>query len=148
MSSRRAAIGIDHGEKRTGFAVVDALRIAVHPVGTCEAAGDSVELLDHVAALLDERDVDTLVVGLPFNMDGSEGARAGAVRAFMQRLRERFPGLSVVAQDERLTTKQAEELLRDTGLSPRKRRKLRDAASAVVILQDWLREGEPTDIGS
>lgn len=139
MTRPRAALGIDHGARRTGFAVVDALRIAVNPVGTCEAPGDSDELLDYIAALLQERDVGTFVVGMPYNMDGSLGPRGEAVRDFMRRLGERFPGREVVAQDERLTTKEAEERLRGTGLSARRRRKARDSHSALVILEDWMR---------
>lgn len=136
---RGAAIGIDHGAKRSGFASVDALHISVTPLGTCEAAGDSSELLDYVEQLVSERVIASLVVGMPFNMDGSEGPRAGAVRNFMRALSERFPGIAVVAQDERLTTKAAEERLRDSGLSQAKRRKARDSWSAVVILEDWIR---------
>lgn len=137
------AIGIDHGAKRTGFAVADALRLHVAPLGTYHGAGDDPGLVEHVARILEERDVGVLVVGMPFNMDGTRGPRADAVQGFMDALRARFPGVAVVAQDERLTTKEAEDLLRDSGLSPRRRREQRDSWSAVVILEDWIRAGEP-----
>lgn len=137
------AIGIDHGSKRTGFAVADALRLHVAPLGTYHGPGDDPGLIEHIADLLRERDVGVLVVGMPYNMDGSLGPRAQSVQAFMDTLRARFEGVEVLAQDERLTTKEAEELLRDSGLSPKRRKAQRDSWSAVVILEDWIRAGEP-----
>ncbi|MFT5050856.1 MAG: putative Holliday junction resolvase [Chlamydiales bacterium] len=137
------AIGIDHGTKRTGFAVTDALRIHISPLGAFHGPGDDPGLIEHIATLLDERDVAVLVVGMPYNMDGSTGPRAESVLAFMRALSARFPKVEVLAHDERLSTKEAEELLRDSGLSAAKRRQQRDSWSALVILQDWIRAGEP-----
>jgi putative Holliday junction resolvase len=133
-----AALAIDFGDKKSGFAVTDGLRIVAEPLGSVRTPGDGAELLEHVAHLLAERDVDTLVVGLPLNMDGSEGPRALATRRFMARLAARFPQLAVVAQDERLSSVEAEELLRDAGHRGRHRRERRDSFSALVILRDWL----------
>jgi len=142
-SARGSALAIDHGEKRTGFAVADPLRIATEPLEVWHGRGDDAALLEHVAALLEERDVATIVVGYPVHMDGRAGARARAVDAFIARVQARFPELAVVRQDERLTTKEAEELLRREGLRPERRRALRDAVSALVILRDWIEAGEP-----
>ena len=83
-------------------------------------------------------------MGLPLNMDGSEGERAAAARELGRRLGERFPGTRVAFQDERLSTKAAEDLLREIGLARwQDRRGMRDAMSAVVILRDWIEAGEP-----
>ncbi|MCZ6596931.1 MAG: Holliday junction resolvase RuvX [Planctomycetota bacterium] len=136
-------LAIDVGTKRTGFAVADPQRIVTQALGVCPFGEDSRELLDHIAGLLEERDVGTLLVGLPLDMDGREGARAQATRRFVGRLAERFPGLDVVPYDERLTTKAAEELLREVGHSGRAGRKLRDSYSALVLLRDWVVSGEP-----
>ena len=141
---RKGVLAIDHGSKRSGFAAADALRIAVRPLETWEGPGDADALVDHVAELLEERDVDTVLVGFPFNMDGTAGPRAADVNAFLARLRARFPGLRVVAQDERLSTKEAEELLRAEGYDWRERKRLRDSWSALVILRDWIAAGEPS----
>lgn len=143
MTQRASALGIDHGTMRTGFAVADPLRIVVEPLEVWHGDGHSAALLEHVATLLEERTVDVFVVGFPYNMDGSEGPRAAEVRRFMQQLTGRFPGIAVVPQDERLSTKEAEALLRDAGYKPRSKRRLRDSFSAVVILNDWIRAGEP-----
>lgn len=138
-----AALGIDWGTKRSGFAITDALRIALEPLPPRELAGESEELLDHVATLLDERVIDTFVLGLPLNMDGTEGPMVTTVRAFAARLSQRFPSVRLVFQDERLSTKEAEDWMREAEVPVRKRRAIRDSASAAVILRDWIGAGEP-----
>ncbi len=141
---RGGVLAIDHGSKRCGFAAADPLRIAVRPLDVWEGPGDGDEVVEHVAALVAERDVDTLLVGFPFNMDGTAGPRADEVNAFLDRLRRRLPELRVVAQDERLSTKEAEELLRAEGYDWRERKARRDSWSALVVLRDWIAAGEPS----
>lgn len=136
-------LAIDHGTKRTGFAAVDALRIAAVPLDAYAGAGDGVALIEHVARLLDDRSVGVLLVGLPRNADGTEGARAAEVRAFAVRLAARFSDLAVVLHDEHLTTKAAEELLRESGTRRADWKGRRDSLSALVLLRDWLESGEP-----
>jgi putative Holliday junction resolvase len=139
----RGVLAIDHGAKRAGFAAVDALRLVPVPLAAWRGSGGEPALFDCIGKLLGDRDVGTFLVGLPLDMDGGEGARAKEVRAFAARLSERFPGQEVVFHDERLSTKSAEELLRETDLSPVERRARRDSISALVILRDWLAAGEP-----
>ncbi|MFN0007241.1 MAG: Holliday junction resolvase RuvX [Planctomycetota bacterium] len=136
-------LAIDHGTKRAGFAVVDALRLVPVPLEAWRGPGGEPALFDRIQELLGDRDVATLLVGLPLDMDGGEGGRAKEVRAFAARLAARFPGVDVVFHDERLSTKSAEELLRETDLSPEERRARRDSISALVILRDWIAAGEP-----
>jgi putative Holliday junction resolvase len=140
---RKGVLAIDHGTKRTGFAAVDALRIATTPLEPFAGAADSRALLEHVRALLEERDVDTLLVGWPVHMDGRPGARAAEVERFAAALAKAFPALRVVRYDERLTSKSAEELLRDAGHFGRDARARRDSWSALVLLRDWIASGEP-----
>lgn len=136
-------LAIDHGTKRTGFAVVDPLRIAAHALDTWRGPGGETELFAFVQRLLDERDVRIFLVGMPLNMDGSEGPRAADVRGFVTRLAARFPRVKVVTWDERLTTKAAEELLRESGHHGKDARAKRDSWSALVLLRDWMESGEP-----
>ncbi len=136
-------LAIDLGAKKSGFAVADPERIVTQPLDVVRAAEDSAEIVDAVAGLLAERDVSTLLVGLPVHLDGSDGARAAAARAFAARLVERFPGVEVVTYDERLTTKEAEALLRDAGFTGREAKERRDSWSALVLLRDWIESGEP-----
>jgi putative Holliday junction resolvase len=143
MKRPASVLAIDHGEKRVGFAVADPLRIAAQALAGWRGSRGESGLLDHVESLLAERDVAVLLVGLPVNMDGSDGPRAAAVRGFAERLAARFPQQEVVLYDERLTTKAAEDLLRESGVPVAKRREQRDSASALVLLRDWLASGEP-----
>ncbi len=141
----KAVIAVDPGTRRTGFAVADALRIACEPLATFEGDAEADDaLLDHVAGFLAQRDVEAFVIGLPLNMDGSEGRRAAAARALARRLAARFPDVRVAMQDERLSSKEAEDLLRQVGHRRwQDRRGKRDAMSALVILRDWIEAGEP-----
>ena len=141
-SSRRAGvIAIDHGTRRTGFAVVDPFRLAPMPLDGY--AGTQEGLFDHLAQLLDERDVDTLLVGDPRQADGGPGSRAREIEAFVQALRQRFPQLNVLTHDERLTSKEAESWLKEAGLHGEERKKRKDSWSAWVLLRDWIESGEP-----
>lgn len=142
MAMKRSALAIDHGERRCGFAVVDPLRLAVTPLAAWNDASGGPTLFDYIAGLLEERDVDIFVIGLPCNMDGSEGPRAADVRAFAQRLCLRFPRVRAAFVDERLSTKAAEELLREAGIPPRQRKAHKDSFSALVLLRDWIESGE------
>ena len=138
-----SVLAIDPGAAKTGFAVTDRLRIAWHALAMQRVGSDSVELLDHVDALVQERDVEVLLVGLPLHMDGREGERAKAARALAERLRERFPRLDVVSYDERLTTKEAEGRLRELGYRGKEIAARKDSWAALVLLEDWVRSGEP-----
>jgi putative Holliday junction resolvase len=144
VTPRGSVLAIDHGTKRTGFAVADPLRVVVQPLSTWHGPGDSDELLDYVGALMAERTVEALLVGVPLSPQGeARGARAADVERFIERLRARFEDVAVIACDERLSTKEAEHLLREAGLHGAERRERRDSWSALVILRSWIEDGEP-----
>jgi putative Holliday junction resolvase len=141
-----AVIAIDHGTKRVGFAVGDALRISALALEPWEARSARLTLLDHIERLVSERTVSTLLVGVPCDAAGSadlESSRVREVAAFVRELRARFPAIDVVAYDERLTTKAAEDLLREAGHHGDARKRRRDSWSALVLLRDWIASGEP-----
>jgi putative Holliday junction resolvase len=131
-------LAIDYGDQKCGFASTDALRIAREPLGVLRHGGREEVLFAHIEALLAERDVEALVVGLPLHVSGAPGRRVESVRAFTAGLRARFPGIAVHEWDERLTTKEAEARLRERGLRGRAAKAERDAWSALVLLEDWL----------
>lgn len=136
---KASALGIDHGTRKTGFAVTDALRLSVQPLGTFEGSGEA--LLDHLATLLEDRDVEAFVVGQPLNMDGTSGPREAEVQAFCDALTGRFPTVGVHLVDERLTTKEAESRLTAAGYRGRERKQRKDSWSAAILLEDWIRNG-------
>lgn len=137
---KRGALSVDHGSKRTGFAATDPMRLIVTPLTTPEG-GDPAALAE-LAKLLEERDISHLVVGYPWNMDGTRGGRAKEVDRFIEEVERRYPELVIVRQDERLSTKEAEERLRDAGYHGKERKARRDSWSAMVLLEDWIRDGE------
>ena len=140
-----SVLSIDHGTKKTGFAIADPLRIAVHALEQVALAGESEELLDYIEKLLTERDVEFFLLGMPYNMDGTEGSRSEDVHRFAARLTERFPKVGIRLWDERLTTKAAEEMLRQSGFSGRQAKGRKDSWSALVLLRDWIESGEPAN---
>ena len=138
---KRVALGVDHGTRRTGFAAADASRILISPLDPVQ--GGDAEALDAIAALCEERDVGVLVVGYPLHMDGATGPRVAEVDAFITLAEQRFPELGVVRQDERLTTREAEERLREAGYHGAQRKARKDSWSAMILLEGWISAGEP-----
>ncbi|MBQ6163989.1 MAG: Holliday junction resolvase RuvX [Clostridia bacterium] len=129
-------LSVDYGDARTGVAVCDKNEILASPV--CMIAENEPErLAEKLAETARERRAERIVVGLPRNMDGSEGFRAEACRAFAALLAEKT-GLETVLRDERLTTVSAHRALSDAGVFGKKRKQSVDALSAVMILQDYI----------
>lgn len=143
--ARRAGVlAIDLGTEKHGFALTDALRIAREPLPPLRAKWPSPEFERYLKRCLEERDIDTLLLGLPINMDGSASPSSERARRCAEALRKAHPRLRVLLYDERLTTKAAQERLVELGLSEPDRRRLRDSFAALILLEDWLLSGEPT----
>ena len=130
-------LGIDPGTKRVGIAVLNILDL-VTPVG-CFAAEPRAVLLKMISAAAHDRGCVGLVVGLPINMDGSEGPAARAAREFGAQLAA-ASGLPVDFCDERLTSFEAEHKVGELGLTRKKRKARVDALAAAGILQAYLEE--------
>jgi putative Holliday junction resolvase len=129
------ALGIDYGSKRTGIAIVDdELRMAV-PFQMYEGLGDG-PLAEAIAQLARNEGIDTLVVGYPFNMDGSVGPQAKITERFIMALQQ-ATGLKVHRMDERLTSHDSEGKLAGNYTRKQKRQRV-DAIAAARILQDWI----------
>ena len=134
-----AIAGIDFGRKRIGIAISDGL--TAYPIETMERRSLKYDL-EAIRARLAERDASLIVVGLPLNMDGTEGPSARAARAFGEQL-GLATGLPVQMFDERLTSIEADERLREAWASRRskgtaRKKAARDAVAAAVILEGWL----------
>jgi len=129
-------LGLDVGRARIGLALADDVLRTARAHRTVPRHGDDADL-DAIAAVASEFEVTRAVVGLPLNMDGTEGGSARMARAFAARLGTRL-GVPVELQDERLSTFEASTRLRDQGLSARDQKGLIDAEAAAVILQGWL----------
>jgi putative Holliday junction resolvase len=129
-------LGIDVGRARIGVALADEVLRTARPLRVVERRGDVPDLAV-LSALAAEFEVTQAVVGLPLNMDGTEGASAAFARRFAAKLGEALE-LPVALQDERLSTFEAESRLRERGIAAKDQRALVDAEAAAVILQDWL----------
>ena len=131
-------MGLDLGEKRIGVALTNNDQTIAFPdrVLTRRSAKADRQAL---VALVGELAVERVIVGLPLSMDGDFGPNAERARSFGQYL-GRAVRVPVEYQDERLTTVEAEQRLRDSGLSAEERRRRIDAAAAAIILEDYIRD--------
>ena len=129
-------LGIDLGRARMGLALADDVLRAARPLKVISRLGDDLDL-ESLRRVADEYEVTRAVLGLPLNMDGSEGPSARMSRAFAPRLQAAL-GVPVELFDERLSTFEAEARLRAQGISARDMRGRIDAEAAAVILQGWL----------
>ncbi len=131
-------LAVDYGDARTGVAVCDKFEMLASPVGVIHEK-DAENLAEKIAEIAVQKRAQQIVMGLPKNMDGSEGFRAENCRTFATVLSEKS-GLPLVFQDERLTTVSAHNALNLTDTRGKKRKEIVDAVSAVIILEDYLRK--------
>lgn len=140
-------LALDIGDKRTGLALGDPVTRLVSPLEVieCPVSAENGELWIRTLARHVERQIskaDTLIVGLPLNMDDTEGPQAKRVRALAERLAART-GHTLLFQDERLTSADAEWQLARSGLTRGEKKQRRDALAAATILRDFLASRPP-----
>jgi putative holliday junction resolvase len=129
-------LGLDVGTRRIGVAVSDPLGITAQGLKTLQRKNKNRDL-EYLRRLVAEYDVKEIVIGLPLRMSGVEGVQAEKIRAFAAELCRRFR-LPVHLWDERLTSAEANRLLRETDLSIEKRGQAVDRMAAILILQGWM----------
>ena len=130
-------LAVDFGDTRTGLALSDPGRILASGIGYVSPGGIE-KTANCVAQVARERGASAIVVGLPRNMDGSEGARADRCRQFAEMLAERLPETAVAMIDERLTTVSATRYLNETNTRGASRKTVIDTLSAQIFLQNAL----------
>jgi len=134
-------LGLDVGRARIGLALADDVLRTARPHSTVVRRSDAADLAA-IAEVARSFEVTRAVVGLPLNMDGSEGPSARFARGFADKLGAAL-GVPVELQDERLSTFEAEGRLREQGFSARDQKQLIDSEAAAVILQGWLDRSAP-----
>ncbi len=135
------ALGLDLGSKRIGVAVSDSDGRVATPIEVVYRSGNRQAEHRDLADLAEEWEVETVVVGIPYSLDGSTGPMAQAMVAEATELARMLgarPGVPVETYDERLTTVTAERTLREQDLRAPQRRKVVDMVAAAVMLQGWL----------
>ena len=129
----KIVLGLDIGTKRIGVAISDALNITAQPLKAVYRTSDETAVQE-INNIIKEYDIETVVAGLPKNMDGSIGTQAQNCIDFM----ENFSSINVIFEDERLTSRQAEFILKEQGKKYTKQKQLVDIESACLILQQYM----------
>lgn len=129
-------IGIDYGTKRTGIAVSDPLQIIAGGLDTIPTN----QVLDFLTRYMAEEEVEIIVVGEPKYPDGNPSQIAHLVVGFVRQLQRAFPQVEIEMQDERFTSEEAKDVIRQVGIGKQKRRdkSLVDKVSATIILQNFM----------
>ena len=136
-------MALDPGTKRIGVALSDELGWTARPLETFERRTLAQDVA-HIQRLVQEHEVREVVMGMPIRLNGEMGPEAQGVQQFIQQL-EQSLSVPVVAWDERLTTKSAEELLIQANVSRKKRRGVVDRVAAAILLQSYLRSQSPDE---
>lgn len=134
--SPHRVLGLDIGSRRIGVAVSDPLGITAQGLETLHRKTKKHDF-SHLHRVIREYQIKEIVVGLPLRMSGAEGIQAEKIQAFAEELRKHFK-LPVYLWDERLTSAEANRLLRETDLSIGKRGQAVDRIAAILILQGWM----------
>lgn len=136
LPAPRRILALDYGARNMGFAVTDELGLTAQGLSTYRRSNKKNDL-EHIRRLIRQYGVGEIVLGLPLRMSGEEGIQAGKVNEFAEELRRRFK-LPVHLFDERLTSVEANRVLRETEMSIRRRAEVVDQLAAVLILQAYL----------
>ena len=132
-------MGLDYGTKTVGVAISDEMMITAQPVETIvrERANKLRKTYQRIEELISQNDVEKIVIGKPLNMNGTEGEMVQLMREFSQELSRRT-GLEIIEVDERLTTFEADRILKETGVAISGRKEHIDKMAAAIILQTYL----------
>ncbi len=133
-------LGLDYGSKTVGVAITDPMGITVQPLKTIFRDRETKlrKTLAEIEKIVEDNDVEKIILGLPLNMDDSEGDRAMATRAFAEKLALRVT-VPIEFADERLTTIEAAEILDESGVKRCDQKQYIDQVAAQIILEQYLR---------
>ena len=131
-------LGIDYGEVRTGFAISDELQITAQGLETIKSDGNDRIILKKIDELLSVYQIDTIVVGMPYHMNGDISERAELTKKFLHKLKCKYNKLNIECIDERLTTVSANRTMHFLGINKNKKKNIVDTISAVYILETYM----------
>ena len=131
-------LGIDYGEARVGIAVTDSLNITAQGLETIQRNGSDKIILRRLDEIFEIYDVDTIVVGMPLNMNGTISERAKITEEFVHKLKCKYNKLKIEKIDERLTTVEAHKTMNFLDINKNKKKNIVDTISAVYILETYL----------
>ena len=131
-------LGVDYGDARCGIAITDELCITVQGLETIHHEGSDKKLLAELEKIVCEYEVQIIVVGMPYNMDGSKTNRAEETERFIHKLKCKFNKLTIEQVDERLTTAQANRTMIELDINRHKKKAIRDSLAATYILEIYV----------
>ena len=132
-------LGLDLGTTTLGMAINDSLGIKCHPYENFRFEPNNYKKARvHVKEILEKEKINTIVLGIPLNMDGREGERAESARRFKADLEKEIPGVNIILIDERLTSVEAHDRLFEQGLPLKKHKEMIDAVAASIILETYI----------
>ena len=131
-------LGIDYGEARVGVAITDPLNITVQGLETIQRNNSDKVILKRLDEILNQYEIDTIVVGLPLNMNGTISQRAEITEKFVHKLKCKYNKIKIEVIDERLTTVAAHKTMNFLDINKHKKRNIVDTISAVYILETYL----------
>ncbi len=116
-------MGIDYGEVRTGIAISDELGITAQGLETINSEGNDKKLLARLDRIIEEFNIDTIVVGMPFLLNGDKSKRAQSTEKFVHKLKCKYNKIKIETVDERLTTVEAHRTMNDLNINKKKKRR-------------------------
>ena len=131
-------LGIAYGDSRVGLAITDELEITAQGLETIHHNGNDKLILKRLDEILSQYSIDTFVIGMPINMDGSKTERVEVTTKFIHKLKCKFPKISIETIDERLTTVAAHKTMNYLNIDKNKKKQLVDTISAVYILETYM----------
>ena len=133
-------LGIDYGDSRVGIAISDPLLITAQGLETISYNGNDKILLSRIEEIVKKYEVETIVVGMPLNMNGTKTERAEITEKFIHKMKCKFGKIPIETIDERLTTVEAHKTMNYLNVNKHKKRSIVDTISAVYILETYLKK--------
>ena len=135
-------LGIDYGDSRVGIAVSDSLGITAQGLETIHHNSNDKIVLKRLEEIVEEKQITAIVIGMPYNMNGTESNRVEITRKFIHKLKCMFPKIKIEEMDERLTTVAAHRTMNDLEVKKDKKRNIVDTISAVYILEMYMNKNK------
>ena len=131
-------LGIDYGEARTGFAITDGLNITVQGLGTLQNNGSDKIILKKIDEYLNEYEIDTIVLGMPYGLKGNKTERTKKTEEFLHKLKCKYNKLKIDYIDERFTTVEASRTMNFLDINKHEKKNVVDTIAAIYILEVYL----------
>ena len=133
-------LGIDYGDARVGISITDGLNITVQGLETIHHQGNDKIVLKRLEEILGQYEIDTFVIGMPINMNGTKTEIVEVTEKFIHKLKCKFPKIAIETIDERLTTVEAHKTMNFLNVDKKKKRNIVYTISAVYILETYMKK--------